>query len=126
MKETGLMRVIGRHLFNAEGMPVFEFVEGEGEGGLGSMVGVKVGDVVSPRSAGEEGAVDWLELVVRKGDDGGGGGEGEEGGEGQAVKAVYRVFTAGGKAPVDGCGGTAAGDKGDIEMQYAALYWFYG
>lgn len=53
------------------------------------------------------GAVDWLKL----GDVGGGRG----------LSEVYRVETAGGKAP-----GVCPREGGMVVVQYAAVYWFYG
>lgn len=54
-----------------------------------------------------EGAIDWLKLGDK--------------GESVGVKEVYRVETAGGKSPVD-----CTGRDGEITVQYAAQYWFYG
>lgn len=81
------------------------------DGGL-LLYGETVGDIAAPGGAnkgpGGWGAVDWKELV------------GVEGSVGLTV--VWRVETAGGKAP-GSCAGVAGG--GTIESQYAAMYWFY-
>ena len=67
-------------------------------------------------------------------DSGNGGG----GGQNTKLQQVYRVYTAGGKPPAGGCAapastttatpgtGISAKEDGEIEVEYAALYWFYG
>ncbi|KAI9887162.1 MAG: hypothetical protein M1823_000989 [Watsoniomyces obsoletus] len=56
-----------------------------------------------------EGAVDWLRLV--------------DAGGSKGLSEVYRVVTAGGKAPAT-CGGR--GQKAIFEVRYATQYWLYG
>lgn len=79
------------------------------DGGL-LLYGESVGDIAAPvgANAGPEGygAVDWKALVGVAGSVG--------------LNGVYRVETAGGKAPA-GCSEGGA----MIESQYAAMYWFY-
>ena len=91
-------------------------------------VGAKNGSVGAPgaacRGLGGEGAVDWLYLTEAASLDPSDGAEGIEkrtqardGG----VRAVYRFETAGGMQPE-----TCEGVEGDVEVAYAAQYWFYG
>ena len=81
-------------------------------GTTGFLTAKKVGDVPAPTGScpgqpGQlNGAVDWLKLV----DAGGSVGLGE----------VFRVVTAGGKAPT-----TCPAGGGVITVQYSAVYWFY-
>ena len=99
--------VLGHHIFNAAGQPTFDL------GSIGLLVAKKVADIPAPADASPGtnhqgfGAVDWLSLV--------------DAGGSKGLSEVYRVVTAGGKAPP-----TCAGQKANIEVQYAALYWFYG
>lgn len=95
------LQTLGRHWFSAAGTPTFDL------GSAGFLSAKKIADVVAPEWS-VEGSVDWLFL----GDDGRGVGWG--------VQAVYRVETAGGKAP-EGCVSV-----GDVQVPYAAEYWFYG
>lgn len=75
------------------------------------LYGASVGDIPAPAgaNAGPEGygAVDWKALTAVAGSVG--------------LDEVYRVETAGGKAPAS-CSGFGA----TIQSQYAAMYWFYG
>lgn len=75
-----------------------------------TLYGESVGDVPAPAGANAGplgyGAVDWKALMGVAGSVG--------------LMEVYRVETAGGKAPAS-CGGGG----GTVESQYAALYWFY-
>ncbi|KAL9105069.1 MAG: hypothetical protein Q9163_000082 [Psora crenata] len=102
------MPLLGHHFFDDLGIPTFNLGE------LGCMEGKKFpgADLVAPvgASPGQEGigvgAVNWLKLV--------------DAGGSKGVDEVYRVETAGGKAP-------AKCEKvQDFQVQYAALYWFYG
>lgn len=78
--------------------------------GDGLLYGSSVGDIPAPAgaNAGPQGygAVDWKTLAGVAGSVG--------------LTEVYRVETAGGKAPAS-CGGFGA----TIQVQYAAMYWFY-
>jgi hypothetical protein len=100
---------LGQHFFNAALQPTFDLTA------VGArLVAKKLGDVPAPAGAcpGPDGAgaVDWLQL--------------QDVGDGQSfgdITYVYRIVTAGGKAPA-----TCANQKGAFEVQYAAEYWFYG
>ena len=98
--------LLGHHYFNAGGQPTFDL------GSTGFLTAKKVGDIPAPQGAcpgsmGQGfGAVDWLALA-----DAGGSVD---------LNGVYRVVTAGGKAPP-----TCAGQPKTIQIQYSALYWFF-
>ena len=98
--------VLGHHYFNAAGQPTFNL------GSVGFLTGKKVGDIPAPANASAGpydqgyGAVDWLALADAGGSVG--------------ISEAFRVETAGGK-PQPSCDGFV----GSIEVQYAALYWFY-
>ncbi|KAI9684462.1 MAG: hypothetical protein M1829_002272 [Trizodia sp. TS-e1964] len=100
---------IGQHYFASDGSPIFDLTVGREN--LGFLRAKRVANVPAPACApkgqGGEGAIDWLFL-----DDKGGS---------QGLSAVYRVETAGGKAPA-----TCDGMPAFFEVQYAAQYWFYG
>ena len=68
--------------------------------------GGKLGNAAAPAGS-VPGSVDWLKL----GDNGASIG----------LKEAYRVETAGGKAP-----SSCDNQPDNIEVQYAAQYWFYG
>ena len=91
--------VLGHHFFNASGTPVFKL-----ENVLGELQASKekAGDIAAPDGEG----VDWLKLASVS-----------EGG----LQEVYRVDTAGGEAE---CEDVEGGEE--VEVPYAALYWFYG
>ncbi|KAI9813579.1 MAG: hypothetical protein M1827_003648 [Pycnora praestabilis] len=95
---------LGHHYFSANGTPTFNL------GSTGFLSAGKVGDIPAPASAGKgvqgEGAVDWLALTDKGGSVG--------------LKEVYRVETAGGKAPA-----TCANQPPTIQVEYSAQYWFY-
>ncbi|KAL7795018.1 hypothetical protein V8C37DRAFT_375251 [Trichoderma ceciliae] len=55
-----------------------------------------------------EGAVPWLKLTAKDGATG-------------SIKEVYRVDTAGGNPPA-----SCRGQPANIEVQYSAVYWFWG
>ncbi|CAD6581781.1 MAG: hypothetical protein ASARMPREDX12_000664 [Alectoria sarmentosa] len=96
--------IIGQHSFTAAGVPTWNLF------GDGLLYGSSVGDIPAPAgaSAGPQGygAVDWKALTGVAGSVG--------------LTEVYRVETAGGKAPAS-CAGLGA----TIQVQYAAMYWFY-
>ena len=96
--------VIGEHHFTAAGVPTWDLF------GDGLLYGSSVGDIPAPSgaNAGPQGygAVDWKALTSAAGSVG--------------LNEVYRVETAGGKAPAS-CGGLGA----TFQSQYAAMYWFY-
>lgn len=101
---------LGQHFFTATpSSPEFDLTTVSAR-----LVAKKLASVAAPADAcagpNNAGAVDWLQL----GDNGAGlcyGG----------VSSVYRVETAGGKAPA-----TCAGKNGVFTVPYAAQYWFYG
>lgn len=105
ISQSGLP-VVGEHHFTAAGVPTWDLF---GEDGA-LLYGEGVGDIAAPQgaNAGPQGygAVDWKALTAEAGSVG--------------LKEVYRVETAGGKAPAS-CGGSGA----PIQVQYAAMYWFY-
>ncbi|KAL9030896.1 MAG: hypothetical protein Q9196_001039 [Gyalolechia fulgens] len=100
--------VLGHHFFDAAGVPTFDL------GPIGLLKAKKIASIAAPSTACKgsngkgEGAVDWLALTDAPGS--------------VDLKEVYRVHTAGGKAP-QSCGGGAARA---IEVQYASQYWFFG
>ncbi|EEH15867.1 hypothetical protein PABG_05954 [Paracoccidioides brasiliensis Pb03] len=104
------MKVAGSHFFNGQGVPIFDL------GADGSAAVEKIAAVDAPKGAMKgipgqmNGAVQWLLLTAVKESTG-------------KAKSVYRVNTAGGKAPAT-CEGVEAGKV--LEMQYATEYWFYG
>ncbi|KNB04927.1 hypothetical protein FOXG_16281 [Fusarium oxysporum f. sp. lycopersici 4287] len=107
LKVEGLRKSIaylGRHFFNAAGVPTFDLDKANQ-----LLIAKKIDGIKAPASApaGPEGtgAVDWLYL-------------GDAGGS-QGVSLVYRVLTAGGAS--HGCKA-----KGTDSTSYTALYWFYG
>lgn len=97
--------VIGHHYFNSDSEPCFDL------GILGFLKAKTEGDIPAPPGASPGpdgtgyGAVDWLLLKAQVGS--------------RDLKEVYRVETAGGKAP------PLCKEDGTIQVQYAALYWFY-
>lgn len=103
--ELSGLPIIGAHYFTAAGVPTWNLF---GEGVL--LYGSTVGDIAAPAgaNAGPQGygAVDWKALTSVAGSVG--------------LTGVYRVETAGGKAPAS-CSGFGA----TIQSQYAAMYWFY-
>jgi len=107
LKVEGLRKSIaylGRHFFNAAGVPTFDLDKANQ-----LLIAKKIDGIKAPASApaGPEGtgAVDWLYL-------------GDAGGS-QGVSLVYRVLTAGGAS--HGCKA-----KGTDSTSYTTLYWFYG
>lgn len=105
--ENSSIPVLGHHFFDAAGVPTFDL----GKDGL--LKAKKIANISAPATACKgangkgNGAVDWLALTEAPGSHG--------------LKEVYRVETAGGKAPAS-CGGGAARN---INVQYAAQYWFF-
>ncbi|KAI9844435.1 MAG: hypothetical protein M1838_002193 [Thelocarpon superellum] len=96
---------IGHHYFDSTGAPNFDL------GSIGHLIAAKQADIPAPAGAAAgpsgSGAVDWLELGDK--------------GTSTGLKEVYRVETAGGKAPT-----SCTGQPTDIYVQYAAQYFFYG
>jgi len=103
------LNLIGNHYFDASSKPNFDF----SRSGKGHLQAKKGAGVSAPKSASkgvkgyEYGAVDWLYLLDN------GAGVSEE------LLSVYRVQTAGGKPPA-----TCSGSE-QIQIPYAAEYWFY-
>ncbi|KAL8951664.1 MAG: hypothetical protein Q9222_002392 [Ikaeria aurantiellina] len=106
--ENASIPILGKHFFDAAGVPTFDL------GATGLLKAKKVANIAAPATACKgangkgDGAVDWLALTEAPGSN--------------KLKEVYRVETAGGKAPAS-CGGGAAHN---ITVQYAAQYWFFG
>ncbi|KAK4692196.1 hypothetical protein P7C71_g4959, partial [Lecanoromycetidae sp. Uapishka_2] len=101
--------VLGQHYFNGAGQPTFDL------GSTGLLVAKKIGDILAPTGApvgldnnGNPGfgAIDWLTLT--------------DAGGSQGLNEVYRVETGGGKPP-----STCDGYVGEIDIPYAATYWFF-
>ncbi|KAL9603983.1 MAG: hypothetical protein Q9179_002011 [Wetmoreana sp. 5 TL-2023] len=106
--ETSSIPILGKHIFDGAGVPTFDL------GKNGVLKAKKIANIAAPATACKgangkgNGAVDWLALTEVPGSVG--------------LKEVYRVETAGGKAPAS-CGG---GPDHHIEVDYAAQYWFFG
>jgi hypothetical protein len=100
---------IGLHFFDSSSKPNFDFTMSD----RGWLQAKKGAAVPAPASASKgvkpqaNGAVDWLYLL----DNGAG--------VSQTLQSVYRAQTAGGKPPA-----TCQGEE-QIEIPYAAEYWFY-
>jgi hypothetical protein len=97
--------MIGHHYFAADGTPTFNL------SAVGDILFCqKIATVNAPANAdiGPDGtgAVPWLMLTDKGGSVG--------------LSQVYRVVTAGGKAPA------SCQDTNLISIQYAAEYWFFG
>jgi hypothetical protein len=100
---------LGQHFFTSTSSPEFDLTA------VGArLVAKKLANAAAPPGAfpgpSNAGAVDWLQL--------------EDNGAGLSfggVSYVYRVETAGGKAPT-----TCTGKTGVITVPYAAEYWYYG
>ncbi|KAL8825936.1 MAG: hypothetical protein Q9170_007603, partial [Blastenia crenularia] len=105
--ENSTIPILGRHIFDAAGVPTFDL------GSVGLLKAKKIANIAAPATACKgtngkgNGAVDWLALTEAPGS--------------VTLKEVYRVETAGGKAPKTCRGGAAH----HIEIQYAAQYWFF-
>lgn len=96
---------MGVHFFRDGTTPFFQLNDG------GFIAAGKVAGCVAPSGAtgNENGAaVDWLKLVRKQGEVTGG------------IEEVYRVITAGGRAPA-GCA-----SAGQLTVDYVAQYWMYG
>jgi hypothetical protein len=102
------MAILGHHFFSNATTPVFDLTR------FGASSMMKTDSVDAPADSpkgvdGQEyGAVPWLRLKAIPGSQG-------------DTKTVYRLNTAGGKAPP-----TCAGMNGTITVPYAATYWLYG
>lgn len=103
------LNLIGDHYFDSSSKPNFDFSRSE-QGWLQAKkgAGVSAPATASKGVKGEaNGAIDWLYLLDN------GAGVSEE------LLSVYRVETAGGKPPAS-CSG-----EEQIQIPYAAEYWFY-
>lgn len=102
---------IGQHFFTAALSPVFDLTSAGAR-----LIAKRVNGVAAPadscpgKDGDDAGAIDWLQLT----DVGGGQSFG-------GVTYVYRVETAGGKAPA-----TCKDNDGSFQVPYAAEYWFFG
>ena len=98
------LNYIGQHYFDANNVPDFDL------GSNGFLAGKKKADIPAPTGANPgpagTGAVDWIELGAKPGSN--------------ILKEVYRVEVAGGNRPKS-CNGQTA----NINVQYAAQYWFF-
>ena len=101
------MALDGVHYFDAKNNPTFDL----GKCGQGIVTAQKMTNITAPKNAtqGQYGAVDWLELGPK------------DGYPNTRISRVYRVDTASGKAPP-----TCQGLGSHTQIEYAALYWFYG
>jgi hypothetical protein len=101
----GTYPIIGHHYFGSDGTPTFDLSS------IGDILFCKkIASVNAPANAdvGPDGtgAVPWLMLT--------------DNGSSVGLSQVYRVVTAGGKAPA------TCPDTNLISVQYAAEYWFFG
>ena len=108
VRNIAAIPVLGEHFFDQLGVPTFDL----GKVGLARSKKIPGGNIAAPAeaSSGQDGtgngAVDWLKLG--------------DAGESRDLNQLYRVVTAGGKPPAK------CEKEGGFEVQYAALYWFYG
>ncbi|ORY03040.1 hypothetical protein BCR34DRAFT_492681 [Clohesyomyces aquaticus] len=106
----GYNKVLGGHYFTAK-VPTFSLYKIQASP-FPLVFGKKNGTMDAPPTACPglkgEGAVPWLQLIDNGGSQGG-------------VNTVYRLETAGGKAPA-----TCKGMKSTFEVPYAAQYWVFG
>lgn len=106
--------VLGYHYFDSTATPTFNLSSTRSHALL---YGKKIADIKAPSTASVgmagTGAVDWLDLIAKKGSVG--------------LGQVYRVSTAGGNPPGTCAGQDADGSgAGSVVIDYSALYWFYG
>ncbi|KKZ65604.1 hypothetical protein EMCG_08558 [[Emmonsia] crescens] len=108
------MPITGYHFFDSAGVPVFDLLA-DGHASVAKIAGVPAPKGAS-KGVGKQmfGAVPWLYLAAVEGSTG-------------KAKSVYRVGTAGGKAP-ETCEGWKGndGNGGVLSVEYAAEYWFFG
>ncbi|KAF2753273.1 hypothetical protein EJ05DRAFT_209170 [Pseudovirgaria hyperparasitica] len=109
VKVAGYANVIGKHFFDASGVPTFE-LSGASVSPKPLVKAAKKANVAAPAGAfagmPPNGAVDWLYLA--------------DNGNSVGLTAVYRVETAGGKA------NSCENKPGAQEVKYATEYWMYG
>ncbi|KAL0259388.1 hypothetical protein SLS55_005124 [Diplodia seriata] len=110
----------GEHFFSSTLTPTWDLFPSADGANIDDVVfqGTKEGSAAAPADACAglegEGAVPWLYLTKAATTDDG-------------IAAVYRVVTAGGTARDDACAGLEeGGEGGEVEVKYAAEYWFYG
>ena len=105
--EASGMRKDGVHYFDGSGSPTFDLAGT----GLGTFVARKTANIGAPKGAtpGPNGAVDWLDLGPK------------DPAAAKKVSRVYRVQTASGMPPK-----TCEGLGKEVNIEYAALYYFYG
>ena len=105
--EASHIKKDGVHYFDGTMSPTFDL----GAAGLGTFVAKKNGNIGAPKNAtqGPNGAVDWLDLGPK-----------DSTATGQ-ISRVYRVDTASGMPPK-----TCEGQVQSVNIDYAALYYFYG
>lgn len=111
LKAEGYNEWLGNHFFTQK-TPTFSLYKTKTKPHPLAMV-AKNGTMDAPKTACQgttgEGAVPWLYLIDDSNLSQGG------------VNTVYRLETAGGKAPA-----TCQGQKKTFEVPYAAQYWVYG
>ena len=105
---VGTVEFLGRHYFDAAGVPTFDLYGGSGPGAVlraKKDAGIKAPPDADPGLTGS-GAVDWLRLSdqgTSKGD----------------VSLVFRVLTSGGNPAA------CASESQTDSVPYTAMYWFY-
>jgi len=111
LKQQGYSQLLGNHFFTAK-VPTFSLNQVKAKPFPQAMV-LKKADMDAPKWACPgttgEGAVKWLQLIDDQNLSQGG------------VNTVYRIETAGGKAPT-----VCKGKPKTFEVPYAAQYWVYG
>lgn len=120
--EPSNLAIVGHHYFSSNGTPTFDLTQlhpliDTPVGETGNNFGILAGKIAQNSSApadapkGEngvgDGSVPWLLLDATYGTTG-------------DVTAVYRINTAGGKAPK-----TCQSSPAAFSVQYASEYWFY-
>jgi hypothetical protein len=102
----GILSKIGTHYFDSTGAPTFDLCR------TGFLRAAKKANVAAPAGAAVgpagTGAVDWLFLA--------------DAGGSKGLSQGYRIVTAGGKPPAT----CANVNTTNIEIPYAAQYWFWG
>ncbi|KAM0255319.1 hypothetical protein ACHAQJ_005909 [Trichoderma viride] len=104
------LAVSGHHFFTNSTTPFFNLDTPNMN--IGTVPCSKNNTIAAPSTAaaGPQGssAVPWLKLLAKDGATG-------------SIKEVYRIDTAGGNAPA-----TCQGQPANIQVQYSAVYWFWG
>lgn len=114
LESQGFANVVGHHFFNrvqGTNTPIFAFDQLDAPYPMAQVLKQNATDAPPSSCPGlkGEGSVPWLLLKDTRGISQGG------------IDTVYRIETAGGKAPA-----TCVGQKQSFEVAYAAQYWVYG